>query len=73
MLGPGKYDELCTETREKAEAVGAIIAIFRGNKGTGFSCQAPIAIQLVLPNILRDMADQIEKDLVVKWHENTEL
>lgn len=61
--GPGKYDDLCTEVREKAEAEGVILMIFNGNKGQGFSCQlSPILTHLV-PHLLREVADQIEEDM----------
>jgi hypothetical protein len=49
--------------REKAKALGAIVMVFRGDLGTGFSCQAPIEIQALLPKVLRDMADEIETTL----------
>lgn len=63
MIGPGKYDELCTEAREKAKARGAILIILGGDKGEGFSCQIPPLNVLNVPGMLRDMADEIEGDL----------
>jgi len=62
-VGVGKYDDLCTQVREKAKAVGALVIVFEGSKGMGFSVQAPVEIQVGLPVILREVADQIEKDL----------
>lgn len=59
-IGPGKYDDLCTEVRTKAKAEGAIVLVFNGEKGSGFSCQATIEDTMRLPEILRSMADQIE-------------
>lgn len=59
--GPGKYDDACTLAREKAEAQGAILLIFGGNKGEGFSVQAPEHIIRRVPKILRTLADLIEK------------
>lgn len=61
-MGPGKYDELCTEVRDKAKADGAIVLIFNGEKGSGFSCQAPLPVIMSLPSMLRSMANQIEAD-----------
>jgi hypothetical protein len=61
-LGPGKYDEETTLLREKTEAKGVVLLIFNGKKGSGFSCQAPLELQLRLPAILREMAEEIEKN-----------
>lgn len=36
-LGPGKYDDLCTYVREKAKAEGAIVIVYGGERGQGFS------------------------------------
>ncbi len=37
--GPGKYDDLATYVREKAEAKGVLILVLDGNRGSGFSAQ----------------------------------
>jgi hypothetical protein len=63
MIGPGKYDDLCTAAREAANAVGVILLVFGGDKGGGFSCQTPPEITRQLPDILRSLAEQIEKDV----------
>ena len=60
-IGPGKYDDVCTEIREKTEAVGVVMIVVEGNKGSGFSCQAPLEVTIKLPQILRQMADDIER------------
>lgn len=64
MIGPGKYDELCTLVRETANAEGAIVIIFNGNQGEGFSCQAPLVLTARLPSILRKLAEDIEKSII---------
>jgi hypothetical protein len=65
-LGPGKYDAICTQAREQAEAEAALLVILGGNKGSGFSVQVQVHANMVLlralPALLRDVADQIEKD-----------
>lgn len=61
--GPGKYDDLCTSAREAAQARGAILIIHEGARGSGFSVQAPLAVLMTLPELLRYIADGIEKDL----------
>lgn len=62
-IGPGKYDDLCTDVREKAQALAALVIIIGGKHGGGFSCQTedPRAL-IALPAMLRSMADQIEAD-----------
>lgn len=60
MFGPGKYDDICTYVREQAEALGAIVIIFQGKHGHGFSCQLPIEAILSIPDILGQIATQIE-------------
>lgn len=62
-VGPGKYDDLCTEIREKAGAEGAIVIISKGKHGDGFSCQASIEMTLALPDILENIAQQIRADV----------
>jgi hypothetical protein len=62
--GPGKYDDLATIVRTMAEAKAVIIVVFAGIFGSGFSVQAEgESLTKELPNILREMADEIEKDM----------
>lgn len=68
-LGPGKYDDLCTEVRERAAAAVAIVIVLGGNRGGGFSLQLashPRAVEFVarLPGILEAVAEQIRRDTV---------
>ena len=63
-LGPGKYDDLCTEAREQVDASLVAVIVMGGKRGSGFSVQAtPHGFQLLamLPTMLRDIADQIEE------------
>jgi hypothetical protein len=60
-FGPGKYDDLCTLVRERAEATGAIVIVIDGNRGNGFSCQAGVGTLLELPDILEKLAEQIRE------------
>lgn len=60
-VGPGKYDHLCTLVRERAEAQGAVVIVFGGPRGSGFSCQADALTTINLPEILEDMAKQIRR------------
>jgi hypothetical protein len=63
MIGPGKYDNECTNARKETEAEGAILLIFGGRLGDGFSAQIPGMLITRVPAMLRGMADQIEADL----------
>jgi hypothetical protein len=62
-MGPGKYDDLLTEARLKSGAIAAILIIFEGDKGMGFSVQAPPNIVVGIPQMLRGIADSIEEDI----------
>lgn len=64
-LGPGKYDDLCTEVRERSKASGAIVIIFNGENGDGFSAQLPYEDIFKVPDILRQMAETIGKDVSI--------
>jgi hypothetical protein len=59
-IGAGKYDELCTYVRSETRAIGAIVMVLDGNKGSGFSVQADLETTMQLPALLRQTADQIE-------------
>lgn len=61
--GPGKYDDLCTEAREQAQADGAVLIIMGGAKGDGFDVQVPVDKLFGLPDVLEYMAKQIRADL----------
>jgi hypothetical protein len=62
-LGPGKYDDLATLVRDGAKAAGVIVIVIGGSKGSGFSVQATFEVTAKLPDLLRTMADNIERDL----------
>jgi len=59
-MGKGKYDDLCTYVRTAAKAESAIIMVFGGKDGGGFSVQATSDIVFSLPKLLRETAQQIE-------------
>ena len=62
-LGKGRYDDLCTYVRETAKAHSALILVFGGEKGDGFSAQLVGEFTFAVPAILRDCAQQIEDSL----------
>jgi hypothetical protein len=59
-VGQGSYDDVCTYVRETTKAVGAIVIVFNGEFGSGFSVQAPLELTVNLAAVLRHMADDIE-------------
>ena len=65
--GDGKYGELCQDALEKSQGECAILMIFHGNMGSGFSVTSR-SMEIVhdLPKFLRDLAGKIEKDLKEK-------
>jgi hypothetical protein len=63
-IGTGKYDQLCRHACGEAGAIAAILVIFDGNLGSGFSVQAPWEMTPDMPKILRNLAARIDEDLV---------
>lgn len=60
-IGPGKYDDLATDLRNKAKAEGVLLVVLNGERGSGFSAQLSVADTLMLPGLLRSIAAQIEE------------
>jgi hypothetical protein len=60
---PGTYDEICSYVRFETEAEGAIVIIFNGKDGFGFSVQGPKPMLAMIPATLERMAAEIRKDL----------
>lgn len=61
--GPGKYNDAATVARESTGAAGVILLVFEGNLGSGFSVQGPPHLLANLPDVMRQMADAIERDM----------
>jgi hypothetical protein len=63
-IGPGKYDEECTRARVATGAVGVVLIVIEGKRGSGFSVQVHDVADLqpgVLANMLRTVADELER------------
>jgi hypothetical protein len=58
-LGPGKYDAVLTEVREKTGG-DVILIVLNGNLGHGFSAQVSIEGMVRIPSLLRQVARDIE-------------
>lgn len=62
-IGPGKYDDLATIVRAQAAAAGVLLVVIDGAAGSGFSVQATPETSARLPELLRFMADEIERSM----------
>lgn len=63
-MGPGIYDELCSQVREESEAVAAIVIIIDGKNGNGFSVQSSDPMILIkLPELLQAVTDEIKRSV----------
>jgi hypothetical protein len=61
--GPGKYDDVATIVRVTTMSKAVIVVVFEGIFGSGFSVQSEGSdMTKEMPYILRQMAEQIEKD-----------
>lgn len=63
MIGAGKYDDDLTAVRMKLHATGAVLIVFDGPHGPGFSVQAPLPLLVGLPIVLRELANAVERDV----------
>jgi hypothetical protein len=64
MIGPGRYDDVAIKVREDTGAKMVCVCIAGGILGSGFSVQCADPVMLHrLPYVLRQVADQVEKDL----------
>lgn len=62
MLGKGKYDDACSQARAETKADGVILIVLNGEKGTGMSVQLPGWAVEQIPHVIRQVADEIERD-----------
>lgn len=62
--GPGKYGDLVTRVRTETRAIGVVMIIFGGNKGSGFSVEGPPGFAEGLPELLEDVARALRAEQV---------
>lgn len=62
-IGPGKYDELCMQAREQAQAEGVVMIVIQGRHGSGFSVQASLDVHAALPQALAALSESMREDL----------
>ncbi len=60
-LGPGKYDEEARLILEKTKAKGVILLVCDGDRGFGMACLLPAGFAAHVPELLRRLADDIER------------
>lgn len=66
MIGPGKYDDVATAAVQASGAMdGVLLIVFSGIYGHGFSAQLSVEAMKRVPKTLREVADQVERDLAV--------
>lgn len=61
-IGPGKYGDAHKHVRERFHLAESILIVFEGPRGPSFECTASLATTLRIPEILREVANQIEAD-----------
>jgi len=66
MTGPGKYDDICSEVRQRTKARGVILIVIEGTYGAGFSAQLPTDQIQEIPSVLIGLAQQIARDAAEK-------
>lgn len=63
-IGPGKYDEACTQALEATGAQSVILIVIGGKEGHGFSCHSTDPdFETQIPMLLYRTAESIEEDL----------
>lgn len=62
-IGEGKYNDICTEVRDRTKAkYGVVLIVLGGERGYGMSAQLTAKGRLLLPGVLRLLASDIEKE-----------
>lgn len=63
MIGPGKYDAECSTAQKATNASSVILIVLGGDRGDGFSVQATPDVIWAMPDMLREIAKQLEIDI----------
>lgn len=59
--GPGKYSEYAVRIAEETDATLVIVCVLGGKRGPGFDVACGEKALPAVPNLLRVMADEIER------------
>lgn len=63
MIGPGRYDDVCSVLRKELQADGVVVIVINGCRGSGFSAQADAALMASrVPDALEVVAAEMRRD-----------
>lgn len=62
-VGPGKYAGIAERARAEAKALGAVVIVIEGEHGSSFEVEGPMQLNMMLPELLENMAKDIRKSL----------
>lgn len=63
LEGEGKYDQECQQAFESCQAEGILLIVINGRLGHGFSAVLNHRLTMLVPTLLRKVADEIEKGI----------
>ena len=67
----GEYDEEANELQRGLDADGVIVMVVGGERGNGVSICADLNTMMLLPELLRTIADQVEADIAMELAERS--
>jgi len=56
------YEDVAAAVKAKTRAQGVVVIIFGGAKGSGAALDVTAEMAALMPKLLRDVADEIERD-----------
>lgn len=63
-IGSGKYDVECAAIMDVLKASTVVLMVMGGKRGHGASLKTTSIVDMaIMPNVLREMADELEKDV----------
>ncbi|ASL48977.1 hypothetical protein bAD24_p01400 (plasmid) [Burkholderia sp. AD24] len=60
---PELLDAACIQVRDMTQARCAVVIVIDGDSGSGYSIVGPLDAQILLPDILRKVADSLRGQL----------
>ena len=60
---PELLDAACVQVRDMTQARCAVVIVIDGDSGSGYSIVGPLDAQVLLPDILRKVADSLRGQL----------
>lgn len=62
-IGPGKYDDVASEIRERLKADGVLLIVMNGDQGDGVAAQVTALRLFGLADMLEALAGKFREDL----------